>query len=467
MSMDMFYDIIIQNPIASKVIAALISAFILFLIARTRLGTSLILSIFRQRKREKTGLELYLEELEKTTLRIRHPWMKEEQRLDDILVPVTFDLEGKTRQTELESYLKEAFREPAPQALKLGKTAPRALILGKPGSGKTIAMRLIARSINRIRPNLVPALLKFADLRHVKDASGLEAKIVEKLNLLQFGQGGRDATPAAEFTSKHLYAGNILLLIDGYDELDKTARKECAKFLNTFLGTYKQVPAFLSSRTAVYEREPAFDALIGRHEQKEPASALTMAPFTRLAVLRFLSLWKFDGKKSARELFRKLYGGARLEELASNPLMLTIIAFLYSRPKYTLPDNRVEFYEQCTRALLEEWDQAKNTDRANFYESHQKVAILQRIAFEHLGGGGANEDLIHEKVIHRLTRAEMKRMGLREKEYAKLLDEIVQKSGLLQRVPPDEYSFPHRTFLEYFAAHYVFTEKNRDFLLKL
>ena len=52
---------IIQGPIVAKIIASviagLIAAFILFLVARTRWGTSLVLSIFRQRKREKTGLE--------------------------------------------------------------------------------------------------------------------------------------------------------------------------------------------------------------------------------------------------------------------------------------------------------------------------------------------------------------------------------------------------------------------------
>jgi hypothetical protein len=120
-----------------------------------------------------------------------------------------------------------------------------------------------------------------------------------------------------------------------------------------------------------------------------------MAPFTPFAVLKFLSLWKFEGPKTARALFEMINGKAHLAEMASNPLMLTIMAYLYSLPKYTLPDNRVEFYEECTRALLEVWDRSQQRNRANRYESHQKIAKLNRLAFQHIstslfGGDGVS-----------------------------------------------------------------------------
>jgi hypothetical protein len=194
---------------------------------------------------------------------------------------------------------------------------------------------------------------------------------------------------------------------------------------------------------------------------------ISMAPFTPFAVLKFLSLWKFDENKSARALFEMINGKAHLTEMASNPLMLTIITFLYSLPKYTLPDNRVEFYEQCTRALLEEWDQAKLLSRANRFESHQKIAVLNRIAFQHVSTRGSDDELIHEDVIHTLTREEMARKSLKEANYPQMESEIVQNSGLLQKIPPIDFRFPHRTFMEFFAASYLDKNKSARDILEL
>ena len=144
-------------------------------------------------------------------------------------------------------------------------------------------------------------------------------------------------------------------------------------------------------------------------------------------------------------------GRAHLSELASNPLMLTIITFLYSKPKYTLPDNRVQFYEQCSLALLEEWDRTKQVDRANKFESHQKNAVLSLVAFEHINSTGIDDELIDREVIHQYVREEMKGMSLKVEEYPLMENEIVLNSGLIHAIPPSDYRFPHRTFMEYFT----------------
>lgn len=160
-------------------------------------------------------------------------------------------------------------------------------------------------------------------------------------------------------------------------------------------------------------------------------------------------------------------GKAHLAEMAGNPLMLTIIAFLYSLPKYTLPDNRVEFYERCTQALLEEWDRSQQKNRANRYESHQKISVLNRIAFQHVSTKGIDDELVGEDLIHRMTREEMEASGLRKDEYPQMEKEILENSGLLQKIPPTDYRFPHRTFMEFFAASYIDKEKNAQDMLEL
>jgi len=445
-----------NNPFVQGVIASIVGGVIIILVGiifkmmkKSGLG---LFDFFRRGVKEKTGLDTYRKTLEEKTLRISHPWMKEEQKLTDILVPIYFEVDKMSQREELETYLARMFKEN--QALRL-------MILGKPGSGKTIAMRVIARSLGTIDTGIqpVPVLMTFSDIKGITDPEKLEQKIVEKLKFYQFGKGEKDDITPERFVKENLYTGKLFLLFDGYDELDKSARETAAKLVNMFLGTYRRIPAAISSRTALYESEPVFDSL-ATHK-------ISMAPFTPFAILKFLSLWKFEENKSSHALFEMINGKAHLSELASNPLMLTIIAYLYSLPKYALPDNRVEFYEQCTRALLEEWDRSQRRNRANRFESHQKIAVLNHIAFQHVSTMGIDDELIREDVIHTVSRKEMARLSLKVEDYPLMKKEIVQNSGLLQQIPPTDFRFPHRTFMEFFAASYLDKEKRSGDILGL
>jgi DNA polymerase III delta prime subunit len=434
------------------VVGAVIGAYLIFLFTRFWKSGKNFAGFFLRKRKEKTGLDYYREDLEAKTLRISHPWMKEEQTLTDVLVPINFETGKTTEREQLEVYLTRMYAK---------NRSLRLLITGKPGSGKTIAMRVIARTLWAVDEGTapVPVLMSFTDIKGIKNGEELEKKIVEKLRLHQFEQGKKNETTAETFVRQNLDTGRLFLLFDGYDELEKSARQAAARMLNTFLDTHRKIPAVFSSRTALYDSELAFADL--------KPQRIRMSPFTPFAILRFLSQWQFEGKKSSLELFEMINGRAHLSELASNPLMLTIITFLYSKPKYTLPDNRVQFYEQCSLALLEEWDRTKQVDRANKFESDQKVAVLSRVAFEHISSAGIDDELIDREVIHKYVREVMERMSLKVDEYPLMTDEIVRNSGLIHAIPPNDYRFPHRTFMEYFAAHYLEKKKSYEEMLDL
>ena len=77
----------VQGVIASLVAAVIFALFVFFLkkLAKSGLG---LLDFFRRGVKEKTGLDIYRKTLEEKNLRISHPWMKEDQFLTDILVPI-------------------------------------------------------------------------------------------------------------------------------------------------------------------------------------------------------------------------------------------------------------------------------------------------------------------------------------------------------------------------------------------
>jgi predicted NACHT family NTPase len=203
-------------------IGGLLVVLFVYMLKLLRKSGSEIFSRLKRGKKEKTGLENYRKTLEDKTLRISHPWMKEDQTLADILVPINFETKKETKREELEVFLGREFNK---------NKALRLLILGKPGSGKTIAMRVIARSLwtldEKIRP--VPVLMSFSDIKGIKDNEELEKKIIENLIYYQFEQGKKDDTTAKQFVEENLDKGKLFLLFDGYDELDKSARESAAK----------------------------------------------------------------------------------------------------------------------------------------------------------------------------------------------------------------------------------------------
>lgn len=436
--------------LAGGLLAALIIFFVTRALIRGRRGYATLLGFWQRPGK----LSTYRKTLEEKTLKINHSWMKEEQTLDDILVPVSFEMHGGIKTFELDGFIRDLFQS---------TVAPRVLILGRPGTGKSIAMRVIARKIWEVPTvmPLIPVLLTFTDLKGKYREEQLEAEIVEKLKLYQFNGGKREEESVEKFVKEELYAGRLLLLIDGFDEVEKEERQRIGEFLNIFLGTYRMIPAILSSRVAVYQKDLAFEGL-------QPTK-IQMAPFTNFAILRFLTQWRFEAPKSATELYELIINQdrAQLAELASNPLMLTIIAFLYSLPKYKLPDNRVEFYEQCTSALLEEWDRDQSKNRPNVYFTHQKEAVLSHLAYDQICNERETDELIKEQQLYEITKKEMARLSLKVEDYAALSEEIILNSGLLQRIPPRDFRFPHRTFMEFFAARYIYTELDHEVLLQL
>ena len=440
---------------ADNIIAGVVASVILILLTTLFVGLRKNLRSFfltRSRKAQLPSfLEAYRNRLNEDTFRIHHSWMKEGQTLEDILVPVIVtSSEEDGGIEEFENVWRKIFA-PSEQ----GRPAPRVVITGAPGSGKSVSMRVAARECWEFGhedglPRLLPVLMTFADFRrHDFDIRKSIAASLRSRGLVEEG----DATGlnlANRLTDELLLKGRILIHLDGLDELKLEDRKSAASRIVEFLRQNKQVPAIISCRSVPFQE---FESLFATIQ----TSAIAMADFIPAAIKRFVTRWKFDPPKSHIELNRTLNDRAHLRELAKNPLMLTIICFLYSQRKYRLPDNRAQFYEVCTRALLEEWDQAKEAERSNLYERQHKEELLAQLAYDHMNGPDPDRD-IGELHAQRKFREWMVDLGLKRADNIKVLKEIMHNSGLLDPLPPNELRFPHQTFLEYFAAYHFYLQ---------
>ncbi|WLE97981.1 MAG: hypothetical protein QTN59_03910 [Candidatus Electrothrix communis] len=145
-----------------------------------------------------------------------------------------------------------------------------------------------------------------------------------------------------------------------------------------------------------------------------------------------------------------------LGELASNPLLLTVMAVVHTH-RGRLPGSRALLYEECIDILLHRWEQVKAADQGRSSRLRKLLEqagrqksdlhrILRRLAFEVHGQAGKGQ------------LADISAWQL-QKALIKLHPEVVvavrERAGLLIERDEDVYTFPHRTFQEYLAGAHL------------
>lgn len=176
-----------------------------------------------------------------------------------------------------------------------------------------------------------------------------------------------DFPNAANFIKVGLEHGLLLLLFDGLDEVNSDKRAGVVRQIKDLLDEHPGCRALVTCRTMVYKGE--FDDWA---EQK-----LEILEFSDQQIQQFLNSWRDEmpAGKSISHLLRNLRKRPRIMALARNPLLLTIIAYLYADTPFVLPHSRAEFYDKATDVLLDQWKGERNQ-----YKAAHKQLVLQHPA---------------------------------------------------------------------------------------
>ncbi|MEO0948652.1 MAG: NACHT domain-containing protein, partial [Cyanobacteria bacterium J06641_5] len=322
----------------------------------------------------------------------------------------------------------------------------RLAIKGAPGSGKTMLMRYLAltyawgKLLLPGRP--IPILL---ELHRVSDKALTEEKLiaalVEALDRYDFPKAER-------FVCEGLKRGHIMLLFDGLDEVSADARWHVARCIEDFLEKYDDCRAVFTCRTMVYNNE--FEESVDR--------TLEVAEFSDRQIRQFLGAWakEMPQGKSVDGLLRTLRERPRIIALARNPLLLTMIAYLYADTEFELPFSRAEFYQRATLLLLDEWQRERN-----HYKAVEKQRVLQHLALYNQDAQGLEQDaqqdrkaIAYETLLEQIKEVLPKLNRSPQTDTEPILKEIVERSGLLIKVDKtgSSYQFAHLTLQEFFAA---------------
>ncbi len=147
----------------------------------------------------------------------------------------------------------------------------------------------------------------------------------------------------------------MILLFDGLDEvatLDERSR--LVEEIEHFAQRYPGNRLIVTSRPIGYELAPFSGEQFSHVQVKE---------FNNEQVREFLERWytyvlrldplPHNDRQELETLYKTLVQNERLHELATNPLLLTVITTLNRHKR--LPDKRVQVYEECANLLLETW----------------------------------------------------------------------------------------------------------------
>jgi serine/threonine protein kinase/DNA polymerase III delta prime subunit len=188
--------------------------------------------------------------------------------------------------------------------------AGELLILGAPGSGKTTLLLEIARALleraERDEQHPLPVVFNLSSWA-MKQQRLVDWLVEELASTYQVPR---------KLGQTLVETDQILLLLDGLDEVAPKDRTACIEAINTYRQEHGLLPLVVCSRSADYLVQAA---------RVQLGCAVVVQPLTEQQVDAYLA-WGGEPLRALRAAWRK---DAALRELTSTPLMLSILALTY------------------------------------------------------------------------------------------------------------------------------------------
>ena len=266
-------------------------------------------------------------------------------------------------------------------------TSSRMLIRGLAGSGKTTLLQWIA---------VRAATKSFED-----QLVSWNNKLPFYIRLRQFSQGnlpgpemfpGLVAPIIADTMPKGwvhhaLREGRALVLVDGVDEIASARREEIHTWLKDLVATYPQVGFVVTSRPhAIEEGWLDYEAFSNAELQAmKPADIASFIDHWHQAVYAELQTEeeKTELAPLAAHLKEQIRRNRPIRNLATSPLLCSMLCALNRERRRQLPGNRIELYEACCTLLLGRRDKERRVDLADYptFSYKQKVRLLGELAY--------------------------------------------------------------------------------------
>ena len=354
--------------------------------------------------------------------------------------------------------------EPEP-VLDLLQQQAGVVVLGDPGAGKTTFLKYVALrlalgqgrdfGLEGYLPILIP-LSAYANALSERD-------IPLQAFLGDYYAGLGLPLPVGDLLTTALSQGRALLLMDGLDEVQSLLqRTTLVERIVQFFAFHRRAgnKFVLTSRIVGYREAPP---------RAEGLVEATLVDFDDDDIDQFIAKWTAAVERAAlgdnavaqqqaaqegAELRAAVRRNEGVGQLASNPLLLTILA-LMKRQGVSLPERRAQLYDTYVKTLLRTWNLARSLDgrpqrEVNDVETLRVLAPLALWMHESSPGVG----LVKREAVRRQLEAIYRQRGDPAPDAAveHFLTDVHKYASLLLERGPGFYGFIHLTFQEYLAA---------------
>ncbi len=381
--------------------------------------------------------------------------------LQVLSTPPTIPLTDPLREQKLQEWSSSPEAMPHSFATAFQKNK-RIALLALPGGGKTLLLKRLAVAYasparretsadNLPALDLIPIIIRCREWKeHIRKPISILLTQISSIT------GETALNGLADALERPLKSGNVLLLVDGLDEIhDDADRSIFVENLEKFLERYNKVRLITTSREAGFELvAPSLARFCAKFK---------IAPLSSDAISMLCEHWhRLMGNGSpqalqeAVEVASTLLESDSLRRLAENPLLLTML-LVVKHSAGRLPPDKVGLYERAVEVLLDTWN-IKGHKALNPKEAVPQLACL---AFELLKQGkqtATEKDIIQ---ILEDARERLPMLGRWAKDSPhEFLKRVELRSSLVlegghtneagRTVP--FYQFRHLTFQEYLAA---------------
>jgi predicted NACHT family NTPase len=346
-------------------------------------------------------------------------------------------------------------REPI-TALEAVERHDKLMILGKPGAGKTTFLKWLAVQCNegKFHQNRVPFFITLKKFAETEGKPNLLVFIAKQLNN-EYAIDKADVVAA-----KILRAGRAIFLLDGLDEVQAQDRDRVLNIIQdaSVSEIFSHNQFVMTCRIAA--EEYAFDQF----------AEVEVADFNDEQIAHFVEKWfPPEDPIKAIEFIQQLKANRRLQELATNPLLLTLLCLSFESTN-RFPDNRSKLYQEGSRLLLKTWDKNRGIRREEVCQQlsiQQKEDLLSQVAYKAFERSKYffEQEFVEDRIqeyIRNLPNASIEQAAL-QIDSEEVLKSIEAQHGLLVKQAMQIYSFSHLTFQEYFTARWFKKKADGDF----
>lgn len=311
----------------------------------------------------------------------------------------------------------------------------KIIITGTGGIGKSTLLKHLFLNANK-DTQYIPVMLELRTVNIME---------IEKISLFEIiynnlvNNGFKMERKYFEYSMEE---GAYVILLDGYDEVNKDKMQKVSSELIFVSGKYPKNKYIVSSRPT--------DGFVGWNDFVEMESM----ELTKEQALNLIEKIEFDEtvkKIFYKELDKRLYDKYR--SFASNPLLLTIMLLTFDN-RASIPDKLNDFYEQAFATLFNMHDATKDAyvrDIRSKLGCEDFKLIFAYFCFKSYFASDFEftEGLLHEYLLD--AKKKFENISFKIEDFQEDLTQSVcmlVKEGIT-------YRFTHRSFQEYFAAWYT------------